>query len=97
MLGHCQSLFVAKLNMLMIPALLLAVFIITYHYVNKLNAVGFYEMMNVAFDFGQSVFIKAIDGGVFQDIWRLQLPLSLFGLNTLLFFYIYIYLYFFSS
>lgn len=62
----------AMQSMLIIPALLLAFFIIMFHYVDKLNAFGFYELMNVAFDFDQSVFVKAIDGSYLLAITEVE-------------------------
>ena len=70
--GNRQPLLAITINTFFVPALLLAFFIITYIYVNKLNAFGFYEMMNVAFDFDQSVFVKAIDGSYLSAITAVE-------------------------
>lgn len=72
MLGNRQQSFAATINMFGVPALLLAFFIITYFHISKLNVFGFYDMMNVAFDFDQSVFVKAIDGSYLKAITAVE-------------------------
>jgi hypothetical protein len=72
MLGNRQQSYTATINMFFVVSLLLAFFIITYQYVNNLNTFGFYELMNVAFDFDQSVFVKAIDGSYLAAITAVE-------------------------
>lgn len=61
-----------SLNMLIVTALLAVFSMLAYHYVIKLNALGFYELMNIAFDFDQAVFMKAIDGSYLEAITAVE-------------------------
>ena len=97
MLGNRPLSFFTNLDRLLVAGLLLGFYVFAYYYANKLNALGFYGMMNVAFDFDQSVFVEAIDGSYLsaistvESIWikhpfiylysYISAPLQFFGLS----------------
>ncbi|WP_412971980.1 hypothetical protein [Glaciecola sp. MF2-115] len=72
MLGNLSSSIEENQNKIFIISILFLFFVFAYYYANNLNALGFYEMMNVAFDFDQSVFVKAIDGSYLSDITAVE-------------------------